>query len=183
MERERGLNDQDEVRANRRLIWQGLQQSAAGNADFSAPPGSSATVTGWLDLGRAALIAARNPFTANEDLADWRGRYPSHPANSLLNEDVLPELGVGLEYPAQIGLILPLSGRQQGAGVAVRDGFLAALLQQEQSRRPVINVYDSAEMGATTAYRARSPTARSSSSGRSRRTTSRRSPPPAKRRC
>jgi uncharacterized protein len=153
LERERSLNGQDEVRANQRLIWQGLQQSAAGNADFSAPPGASATVTGWLDLGRAALTAARNPFTANEDLADWRSHYPTHPANSLLNEDVLPNLGVGLAYPPQIALILPLSGRQQGAGVAVRDGFLAALLQQEQSQRPVINVYDSAEMGATTAYR------------------------------
>src|SRR5262245_4245759 len=153
LERERSLNGQDEVRANRRLIWQGLQQSAAGNADFSAPPGASATVTGWLDLGRAALTAARNPFTANEDLSDWRGRYPSHPANSLLNEDVLPNLGVGLACPPQIGLILPLSGRQQGAGVAVRDGFLAALLQQEQAKRPVVNVYDSAAMGATTAYR------------------------------
>jgi outer membrane PBP1 activator LpoA protein len=153
LERERALNGQDEVRANQRLIWQGLQQSASGNADFRAPPGSSATVTGWLDLGRAALTAGRNPFTANEDLADWRSRYPSHPANSLLNEDVLPNLGVGLAYPPQIGLILPLSGRQQGAGVAVRDGFLAALLQQEQSQRPVVNVYDSAEMGATTAYR------------------------------
>jgi len=153
LERERGLNNQDDVRANRKLIWQGLQQSAAGNADFSPPPGSSATVTGWLELGRAALTAARNPFTANEDLADWRSRYPSHPANALLTEDVLPELGVGLDYPTQIGLILPLSGRQQGPGVAVRDGFLAALLQQEESKRPVINVYDSAEMGATTAYR------------------------------
>jgi outer membrane PBP1 activator LpoA protein len=153
LERERSLNNQDEVRANRKLIWQGLQQSAAGNADFSAPPGSSATVTGWLELGRAALTAARNPFTANEDLADWRSHYPSHPANALLNEDVLPELGVGLDYPTQIGLILPLSGRQQGSGVAVRDGFMAALLQQEQSKRPVVNVYDSAEMGATTAYR------------------------------
>jgi outer membrane PBP1 activator LpoA protein len=153
LERERSLNGQDEVRANQRLIWQGLQQSAAGNADFSAPPGASATVTGWLDLGRAALTAARNPFTANEDLSDWRGRYPTHPANSLLNEDVLPNLGVGLAYPPQIGLILPLSGRQQGSGVAVRDGFLAALLQQDQSQRPMVNVYDSAEMGATTAYR------------------------------
>lgn len=153
LERERSLSSQDDVRANRRLIWQGLQQSAAGNADFSAPPGASSTVTGWLELGRAALAAARNPFTANEDLAEWRGRYPSHPANSLLTEEVLPELGVGLDYPPQIGLILPLSGRQQGAGVAVRDGFLAALLQQDQSKRPVINVYDSAEMGATTAYR------------------------------
>src|ERR1044072_3262561 len=127
--------------------------SSPGRVCNKAQPGWSARVRGWLERGRAALTAARNPFTANEDLADWRGRYPSHPANALLNEDVLPELGVGLDYPTQIGLILPLSGRQQGPGVAVRDGFLAALLQQEQSKRPVVNVYDSAEMGAATAYR------------------------------
>ena len=67
-------------------------------------PARARPSTGWLDLGRAALVAARNPFTANEDLADWRGRYPSHPANSLLTEEVLPELGVGLDYPTQIAL-------------------------------------------------------------------------------
>lgn len=153
LERERGLSNQEEIRANQRLIWQGLQKSAANNADFTAPPGASAALIGWLDLGRAALVSARNPFTANEDIADWRDRYPSHPANSLITEDILPELGVGLDYPTQIALILPLSGRQQAAGMAVRDGFLAALLQQDVSRRPVLNVYDSAEMGATTAYR------------------------------
>jgi uncharacterized protein len=153
LERERSLSNQDDVRANQRLIWQGLQRSAAGNADFTAPPGASATLTGWLDLGRAALIAARNPFTANEDLMQWRSRYPSHPANTLLNEDVLPELGVGLDYPTQIALVLPLSGRQQAAGMAVRDGFLAALLQHDARKRPVLNVYDAAEMGAATAYR------------------------------
>lgn len=153
LERERTLRNQDEVKANRRLIWQGLQQSASGNADFTPPTGASATLAGWLDLGRAALVAARNPFTADEDLERWRGRYPTHPANALLNEEVLPELGIGLEYPAQVALVLPLSGRQQLAGMAVRDGFLAALLQQEMSTRPLVNVYDSAEMGVTTAYR------------------------------
>ncbi|HEY0685538.1 MAG TPA: penicillin-binding protein activator [Steroidobacter sp.] len=153
LERERTLSSQEEIRANQLLIWQGLQKSAAGNADFTAPAGSSQTLTGWLDLGRAALGTARNPFSANEDIAQWRTRYPSHPANSMIAEDVLPQLNVGLNYPTQIALILPLSGRQQAAGMAVRDGFLAALLQQEASRRPLLNVYDSAEMGATTAYR------------------------------
>ncbi|MBL8266718.1 penicillin-binding protein activator [Steroidobacter sp.] len=153
LERERTLSSQDEIRANQRLIWQGLQKSAAANADFTPPAGASQTLAGWLDLGRAALVTARNPFSANEDIAQWRTRYPSHPANSLITEDVLPQLGVGLNYPTQIALILPLSGRQQAAGMAVRDGFLAALLQQESSRRPVLNVYDSAEMGASTAYR------------------------------
>ncbi|WP_129642245.1 penicillin-binding protein activator [Peristeroidobacter agariperforans] len=153
LERERALTSKEDIRANQRMIWQGLQKSAAGNADFTPPAGASTTLAGWLDLGRAALVTARNPFSANEDIAQWRNRYPTHPANSLISEDVLPQLSVGLDYPTQIALILPLSGRQQAAGMAVRDGFLAALLQQEASRRPMLNVYDSAEMGATTAYR------------------------------
>jgi outer membrane PBP1 activator LpoA protein len=152
LERERTLSSAEAVRDNQRLIWRGLQRSAAGNADFTAPAGAGATVTGWLELGRAALAAARNPFTATEDLSQWRERFPSHPANELLTQDVLPELGVGLDYPPQIALVLPLSGRQQPAGVAVRDGFLAALLQQEAGRRPLVNIYDSAELGASTAY-------------------------------
>jgi uncharacterized protein len=152
LERERSLSGADELRENRRMIWQGLQRSAAGNADFTPPPGANQTVAGWLALGNAALVAARNPFAANEDLAEWRSHYPTHPANSFINEEVLPSLGTGLDYPTQIALVLPLSGRQQGFGVAVRDGFLAALLQQDPSKRPLVNVYDTAELGATTAY-------------------------------
>jgi outer membrane PBP1 activator LpoA protein len=153
LERERTLTSQQDQRANQRLIWEGLQRSANANADFTAPAGANSVVTGWLDLGRAALIAARNPFTAKNDLAEWRTRYPTHPANSFLNEDVMPQLGIGLEYPPQLALVLPLSGRTATSGIAVRDGFMAALLQQEASRRPQLNVYDSAAMGATTAYR------------------------------
>jgi hypothetical protein len=153
LERERFLTGAQEIRANQRLIWEGLQQSASGNANFTAPPGSSTVVAGWLDLGSVALVAARNPFTAKNDVASWRNRYPTHPANTFLNEEVLPQLGVGLEYPPQVALVLPLSGRTQAAGVAVRDGFFAALLQQDPARRPQVNVYDTAALGASTAYK------------------------------
>src|SRR5690606_38954429 len=135
LDRERALTTREEMRENQRLIWEGLQRSAAGAADFRAPPNASSVVKGWLELGEAALIAARNPFAATDDLSDWRSRHPTHPANSLLTEEVLPELGAGLDYPAHIALVLPLSGRQQAAGVAVRDGFLAALLQQDSAQR------------------------------------------------
>lgn len=153
LDRERTLTSQQDQRANQRLIWEGLQRSANTNADFSSPAGANSVVRGWLELGPAALVAARNPFTAKNDLAEWRARHPTHPANSFLNEEVLPALGVGMEFPPQVALVLPLSGRQGGSGIAVRDGFMAALLQQEASRRPLVNVYDSAAMGAMTAYR------------------------------
>jgi outer membrane PBP1 activator LpoA protein len=152
LDREQALTSQDEKRANQRLIWDGLQKSAANNADFTVPAGASKTVAGWLDLARAALIAARNPFTAKQELADWRTQYPNHPAQDLLTQTLLPQLGVGLEFPSHVALVLPLSGKVQAAGVAVRDGFLAALLQQDPSRRPVVNVYDSDRDGVVTAY-------------------------------
>jgi outer membrane PBP1 activator LpoA protein len=153
LDREAALTTQEEIRGNRRMIWEGLQQSAANDADFTPPPGATAVLTGWLDLGRAAVTAARNPSAAADDVAQWRARYPNHPANALLTEEVLPSLSAELEYPSQIALILPVSGRQQAAGVAVRDGFMAALLQQPAARRPTVNVYDSAQLGALTAYR------------------------------
>ena len=142
LDREAALRSQDDIRDNRRMIWEGLQRSAASNADFTVPAGSTSLLAGWLELGRAAAIGARNPFTAREGLTEWRSRYPNHPANSLLNDELLPQLGIGLEYPGQIALVLPLSGRQQLAGIAVRDGFMAAILQQEPATRPVVNVYD-----------------------------------------
>lgn len=153
LDREAALSNQQQIRDNRKLIWEGLQRSASSNASFEVPTGASTTVAGWLELGNAALIAARNPFTAGDEIESWRRKYPQHPANSLLNEEVLPTLGVGLEYPPHIALILPLSGRQQAAGVAVRDGFLAAILQQDANERPLVKIYDSAERGALTAYR------------------------------
>jgi len=153
LDREASLQTQQEIHENRKLIWEGLQRNASANADFTVPPGASRTVAGWLELGHVALIAARNPFTARDDLTEWRTRYPNHPANSLLTDELLPTLGVGLAYPSQIALILPLSGRHQAASIAVRDGFLAGLLQQDPRERPFVKIYDSGETGALSAYR------------------------------
>lgn len=153
MEREAGLSDAQAVQDNRRMIWQGLQRSAAAGADIAVPPGASATLAGWLELSRSALATARNPLTASDELERWRQRYPNHPANSVLQQDVLPDLGSSLEYPAQVALVLPLSSRAQGAAIAVRDGFLAGYYQQNGGTRPTVRVYDSTALGAETAYR------------------------------
>jgi len=44
LDRERTLATQQEQRANQRLIWEGLQRSAATNADFTPPAGVSSVV-------------------------------------------------------------------------------------------------------------------------------------------
>ena len=41
------------------------------------------------------------------------------------------QIAAATEFPDQIALLLPLSGRAESVGVAVRDGFIAAYLEQD----------------------------------------------------
>jgi len=151
IDREQMLNDAVEVERNRRMIWDGIERSAANGINMQAPPGANRVVSGWLELGRPALALARNPFSAQTALTEWLNKYPDHPAHTLINRNVLPQLNAAMVYPDQVALLLPLSGRQQANGIAVRDGFLAATMQQPSERRPRVRIYDSAT-SASVAY-------------------------------
>jgi outer membrane PBP1 activator LpoA protein len=140
--REQWLRDGSQVAANRRELAESLRLAAAHGASLKPPPGADAVLAGWLELGSVLLELDRNPFSARDNVRDWRARHPIHPANSGILDDLLRESAVALEYPAQIALLLPLSGRQQAAGVAVRDGFLSAYYQQEPAQRPRVRIYD-----------------------------------------
>ena len=52
-----------------------------------------------------------------------------------------------------IALLLPLSGKQQPVGAAVRDGFAAAWFASSSAdTRPRVDMYDTAALGAAVAY-------------------------------
>ncbi len=140
--RERWLSDSDAVTANRRLIVEGLRSSSARGASFTPPAGADPVLAGWLELGTLLLELERNPFAATQSVREWRARHPLHPANGALLDDILRESAVTLEYPAQVALLLPLSGRQQAAAIAVRDGFLSAYFQHDETQRPRVRIYD-----------------------------------------
>jgi outer membrane PBP1 activator LpoA protein len=108
-------------------------------------------VLGWLELGPVAVELERNPARAAPALDSWKRQYPSHPANDVLG--MAPtQIAIATEYPNQIALLLPLSGRGEAFGVAVRDGFIAAYLEQDAARRPKLKIYDVAAESAGTAY-------------------------------
>jgi outer membrane PBP1 activator LpoA protein len=152
LERERWLSGKDELSANRRLIVDGLRSAGAHGAGFAPPPGASPLLAGWLDLGALLLEIERNPFAATPSIRNWRSRYPLHPANGALLDDLLRESAVLLEYPAQVAVLLPLGGRQQAAAMAVRDGFLSAYFQQDAAQRPRVRIYDVAGQDIGSAF-------------------------------
>jgi outer membrane PBP1 activator LpoA protein len=132
----------------------GLIRDAAGRGlSLKPPPKTDPIVAGWLALGPVAVEMARNPMHAGAALAEWKRAYPQHPANESVLMLAQSQIAVATGYPDQIALLLPLSGRAEGVGVAVRDGFIAAYLQQDAAARPHVRIYDVAAETVAGAYR------------------------------
>jgi uncharacterized protein len=142
VEREHFLSDPAALKANRDELYARIRAAAERGAPLKAPAKTEAVVLGWLDLGPVAVELERNPMRAAAALANWKRAYPQHPANDSVLTSAETQITVATEFPDQIALLLPLSGRSEVAGVAVRDGFIAAYLEQDPAKRPRLKIYD-----------------------------------------
>jgi outer membrane PBP1 activator LpoA protein len=152
VERERSITDPAALKANREELLSRVRTAAERGAPMKAPPNTDPIVVGWLDLGPVAVEIERNPVRAAAALDNWKRQYPQHPANASVLSVAQTQIAVATEYPNQIALLLPLSGRSEAFGVAVRDGFIAAYLQQNAATRPHLKIYDVAAQSVGTAY-------------------------------
>ncbi len=151
VERERTLKTESELTQNRRLLWNNLKQAASAGRDLTAPAGANRVTAGWLELAKLFNSGGRDAFAFNRSLSDWRSRYPGHPGSTMLTISS-STASTATHGSQRIGLLLPLSGKQQAAGIAIRDGFLGAALQLPADQRPAIQVFDTNEGGALAAY-------------------------------
>ncbi len=99
------------------------------------------TVRGWLDLGAMAVHAPSSSLTGTAEAAQWRARYPGHPATELLGEALAAPLA-GTLATRRVALLLPLTGRAAAAAATVRAGFETALALLPIELRPELATYD-----------------------------------------
>ncbi len=152
VEREHFLSDAASLRANRAELYSRITSAAEHGQPMKVPPKSDPIVAGWLELGPVAVGLARDPTRAATALANWRRLYPQHPANDSVLSGASTQIAAATEFPDQIALLLPLSGRAESVGVAVRDGFVAAYLEQAAASRPRLRIYDVAAESVSSAY-------------------------------
>jgi outer membrane PBP1 activator LpoA protein len=146
LSRERVMAPGDARTARAELLAQ-LHAAAERGVSLAPPPGSDATVRGWLEAASVALDNARNPTLGATRLNAFRSRYPSHPALAALSG----EPGIGIDAPVakldpapHLALMLPLSGRTSAPAAQIRDGFMTAYYQLPAASRPRLRVYDTA---------------------------------------
>ena len=150
--RERFISDAGRLQASRADLYARLRGAAEHGQPLKAPPKADPVLAGWLALAPVALELARNPLHAAPDLDNWKRLFPGHPANDGVLAVASSQIAVATEFPDQIALLLPLSGRAEAAGIAVRDGFIASYLEQDVARRPRLKIYDVAAETVAGAY-------------------------------
>jgi outer membrane PBP1 activator LpoA protein len=165
VERERYIADAQTLRASREELIALIRDAAQRGVSLKAPPNTDAVVAGWLALGPIAAETAHNPTHGAAELADWKRAFPQHPGGDVVLAAAAAPAGpagpgqnAGLPpvpaiFHEQIALLLPLSGRSESVGNAVRDGFIAAYLQQDPATRPLLKIYDTAGESLAGAYR------------------------------
>ena len=153
VERERYLSDTASLRASREQLFNAIRGAAERSQSLKPPEKTDQTVAGWLQLGPVALELQRDPMHASAALDNWRRLYPQHPANESVLALAQSQIAVATQFPDQIALLLPLSGRTEAVGVAVRDGFIAGYLEQDAASRPRLKIYDVAAESVAGAYK------------------------------
>jgi len=107
----------------------------------TAPPPD--VLSGWMELVELTRLYLQQPDALTEVIPHWQMRYPGHPASGPFTDELLGSMRIAGQPPAQIALLLPLSGPLAGAGTAIRDGVLAAYYDTSEGiPRPQIRVYD-----------------------------------------
>ena len=102
------------------------------------------TFSGWLELAYLNRQGQHNPALLNRSIDQWSQRHPDHPAHRYIIEIIRQRQIAVSNHPQHIALLLPLSGKLQNIGQAIRDGFLANYLEirQQFAINTVIDIHD-----------------------------------------
>lgn len=153
-QRETWLSGSKQIETNRNRLWQGLLYSDPQVLRQAAQIVTDEQIRGWLTLGSLATSTGQQGVGWSNGIFRWRTANPGHPALAIIGEARSFDQEL-LDYPRQVALLLPLSGRSAGVGKAIQNGFLGAYfatataLDDHQSLR----IYDvNSEGGASAAY-------------------------------
>lgn len=152
--REKLLGSRAEREQNLQRLWTGLTLSRPRELLAAAELALDEEVRGWLSLGALAASTGQQGIGWSNGVVRWREQHAGHPAMRIV-DDLNQSVEDLTEYPRQIALLLPLSGRNASAGLAVQNGFLGAyfLTAGGLDDRQTLRVYDiNAEGGAAAAY-------------------------------
>lgn len=139
------LTEQPHIEANQLAIWQALSMltpEALEQMRTQPPPDA---LSGWMELVAISKDYSLSPAAVSNKIDAWRNRYYGHPASEQVLTLLLERSRKLASRPANIALLLPLSGHYAKAGAAIQDGILAAYFNDPQRQTITLRSYDIGE--------------------------------------
>jgi len=130
--------------ANNDAIWALV---AALPAEQLQQPATDPVLAGWTSLALAVKTAGT--LEQQQAVIDaWRKQHPDHPAAQQLPVALVKLKELASQPLTKIALLLPQEGPLAGVARALRDGFMAAHFQAQQSGQPApaVQVFDSSRI-------------------------------------
>lgn len=143
--RELYLLGPEQVENNQLAIWQSLSLVSPQQLREHTMQPPPDVLSGWLELIQLSRDYSLNPAEMQQRQMSWRQRYTGHPAGESLLQMLLERSRELAERPANIALLLPLSGRFAPAAQAIQDGLLAAYYQDPLRTGITLHIYDSGD--------------------------------------
>ncbi|MGR8949891.1 MAG: penicillin-binding protein activator [Gammaproteobacteria bacterium] len=134
------------------LLWQSVNRlEQTGRSDLIT--NGDKNLIGWLALKDSTDSVLHDAAALNGAISNWQAQFPSHPANVMIVEQ-LYEISESLSRKAShIALLLPFDGRYKEAAEAIRNGFLSAWFDDQDSRKPIVSVHSVTVETVADAYR------------------------------
>ncbi|WP_221076000.1 penicillin-binding protein activator [Agarivorans aestuarii] len=152
IELDRYLAEQDHA-ANHQTIWQLLKPLTAFTLRSFQQPGNELR-NGWLEIVAISNEPKQSPEKLVAKLQTWKTEYPAHPALDYVGGDLAKALSITPYAPQKVAVLLPLSGKYQNNGLAVKDGLVSAFLdgQTEFASDAELVFYDTQSQAMETLY-------------------------------
>jgi len=153
-QRENWLDSPQAIDANRQRLWAGLIVSDTQTLKNASEVAYDPITRGWLSLAALANSTGQQGIGWGNGVIRWQETFINHPAIGVLSDLSLPQDSL-LNYPRQVALLLPLSGNNETAGNAIKNGFLGSYFSAigGTDSQQQIKVYDvNADGGVVGAY-------------------------------
>lgn len=124
------------------LLWQKISMLSPWQVELLSKR-EAPHLKGWLALNRYANKFGGDSEQLSRYIRQWQRKNPQHPANNIAAD--LSQQQISKVVFENIAVILPLTGKQQNAGIALQQGLLAAFEQDnlQQEGEKSLHFFDS----------------------------------------
>ena len=130
----------EDIQSNNDTIWQLMAIHNHEQLRTLLVQATDKDTKAWLELGLINKKYSIQPEVLKQQVAFWQSEFTTHPAALYLPTGILQDFNSTPLASDNVAVFLPLTGKYEVQGQAIRDGMLKAYTDSNSSA--VVNFYD-----------------------------------------